>query len=684
MSMETINGTICISHAELTGRIITTANLNALVRKNQVKQMRKGGNGRTALYAVESLPLKWRTEVYKRYPDLQEQADSREFIDTVEPDGKALSFYQDYKLSDGRNLPDDKVLEYASNAAIMNAFRRRWEAHVSKRQRSGKRTTLAKEFWSRAAAALPRLADHFPHSLPGSPRRLQMKFAEYVSSGYECFISGKFLNGNAGKVLTDEQTGYLATLISNPNNVQDTVVAKFYNAKARMLGWKEITAAAVGVWREKLQLEAAAGRLGVTSFRANKTMQVKRSRPTAPFLMCSLDGWTVELLYQKTRTDKKGHNVTTYTNRLTIVVVLDPCVDYPMGYAVGDHECPELIKAALRNAAIHSREITGEMLRYNQVQSDRYAIKSMTELYAVLGDKVIPAQAHNAKAKPVEPYFNHLNTTYCQLCPNWSGFGVTTNPKRQPNSEALNKRRHSFPDEAGLRAQIDEMMRLERQQKIGKLMEKLANLKPEHRLPMSREMYLLNFGAETGFKNVLEGCGLRPTILGMKRDYDCFDLTFRDHASERWTVKYDPDDLHEVLAVSEDGTRRYMLEEKYVQPMALADRKPGDAEQLQRVHDYNKALEAETGRRLADHFEDAQRVIERAAELPIHGTPALGACIEDRLLLTDSRGQHKDNRSRKRLAAADIEALEVETVEIPVTRQGDEVENVTVNDYSIF
>lgn len=682
--METINGTICISHAELTGRIITTANLNALVRKNQVKQMRKGGNGRTALYAVESLPLKWRTEVYKRYPDLQEQADSREFIDTVEPDGKALSFYQDYKLSDGRNLPDDKVLEYASNAAIMNAFRRRWEAHVSKRQRCGKRTTLAKEFWSRAAAALPRLADHFPHSLPGSPRRLQMKFAEYVSSGYECFISGKFLNGNAGKVLTDEQTGYLATLISNPNNVQDTVVAKFYNAKARMLGWKEITAAAVGVWREKLQLEAAAGRLGVTSFRANKTMQVKRSRPTAPFLMCSLDGWTVELLYQKTRTDKKGHNVTTYTNRLTIVVVLDPCVDYPMGYAVGDHECPELIKAALRNAAIHSREITGEMLRYNQVQSDRYAIKSMTELYAVLGDKVIPAQAHNAKAKPVEPYFNHLNTTYCQLCPNWSGFGVTTNPKRQPNSEALNKRRHSFPDEAGLRAQIDEMMRLERQQKIGKLMEKLANLKPEHRLPMSREMYLLNFGAETGFKNVLEGCGLRPTILGMKRDYDCFDLTFRDHASERWTVKYDPDDLHEVLAVSEDGTRRYMLEEKYVQPMALADRKPGDAEQLQRVHDYNKALEAETGRRLADHFEDARRVIERAAELPIHGTPALGACIEDRLLLTDSRGQHKDNRSRKRLAAADIEALEVETVEIPVTRQGDEVENVTVNDYSIF
>ena len=682
--MEIINGTLCISHAELTGRIITTANLKALVRKGQVKQVVKGGNGRQAWYAVDSFALKWRTEVYKRYPDAKEQAESRVFMDTVEPDGAAFDFFQSYTLSDGRHLPEDKVLEYASNAAIMNAFRACWDAHVSKRQRSGKRTTLAKKFWARAAAALPRLADRFPHSLPGSPRRLSMKCAEYVREGYACFISGKFQNGNAGKVLTEEQVGYLATLINDPNNVQDTKVAAAYNAKARLFGWKKITAAAVGVWREKLQLEAAAGRLGVTNFRNHKTMQVKRSRPTAPFLMCSLDGWTVELLYQKTRTDKKGHNVTTYTNRLTIVVVLDPCVDYPMGYAVGDHECPELIKAALRNAAVHSRELTGQMLRYNQVQSDRYAISCMKDLYAVLGDKVIPAQAHNAKAKPVEPYFNHLNTTYCQLCANWGGYGVTTNPKRQPNSEALNRRRHSFPDEAGVRAQIDEMMRLERKQKIGKLMEKLANLKPEHTLPMSREMYLLNFGAETGFKNVLEGCGLRPTILGVKRDYDCFDLTFRDHASERWTVRYDPDDLHDVLAVSEDGTHRYMLEEKYVQPMALADRKPGDAEQLQRVRDYNVALEAETGRRLAHHYEGAKRTIERTRELPIYGTPALGACLEDKLMLTDSRGQHKDNRSRKRLAAADIEALEVETVEIPVTRQGDAVEAYQVNDYSIF
>ena len=160
------------------------------------------------------------------------------------------------------------------------------------------------------------------------------------------------------------------------------------------------------------------------------------------------------------------------------------------------------------------------MLRANQIQSDRYAIKTMQDLYAVMGGKVTPAQAHNAKAKPVEPYFNYLNTNYCIRCNNWSGFGITTDPKRQPNSDALNRIRHQFPEEAGLRAQIDEMMRLERMGKCEAFMAGLDMLKPEHRLPLSRESYLLNFGAETGFKNVLEGCGLRPTILGVKRDYD--------------------------------------------------------------------------------------------------------------------------------------------------------------------
>ena len=41
-------------------------------------------------------------------------------------------------------------------------------------------------------------------------------------------------------------------------------------------------------------------------------------------------------------------------------------------------------------------------------------------------------EAENAKAKPVEAYFGYLNKNYCQRCNNWSGFGITTDPKKQP------------------------------------------------------------------------------------------------------------------------------------------------------------------------------------------------------------------------------------------------------------
>lgn len=669
--MEYYGNRLCISHTELVSGIMTAANIKNLRHRGKLQQVRRGCLETPALFAVDSLPLKYRTEVYRRYPDTQEQAESKPFMDGVIPDGEAMAYYENYTLADGRHLTVEMQAMYANNCAIMNAFRQVIEISNSHRLRQSKPKLNKTEFWKKAAAALPRLADRFPHSLPESERRLQRKFNEYLRDGYECFISKKFHNKNSAKVYEQEQEDVLVTFLAEGNNLPDTLVAEHYNRIGEVAGWKAITASAVRVWREKMDLTISAGRLGKSNFRNHKTMQVKRSRPTAPMLMWSLDGWTVELLYQDTKSDSKGHNRTTYTNRLTMVVVLDVFNNYPIGYAIGTHESPALIKEALRDAAKHTEELFGEMLRVNQIQSDRYAIKTMHDIYALMGDKVTPAQAHNAKAKPVEPYFKYLNMNYCIRCNNWSGFGITTDPKRQPNAEALNRRRHHFPDEAGLRMQISEMMRLERMGKGEAYVAGMLKLKPEHRLPMSRESYLLNFGSDTGFKNTLEGGGLRPTLLGVKRDYDCFDIRFREYANTRWTVKYDPDNLSEVLAVNEDGSLRFMLEEKYVQPMALADRKEGDAEQLQRIREFNRDLERQKADRLLQAYETTREIIT--------GAPALRGGIEDRLLIPDSRGQHKDRRSAKRLKAAEVEAIEVNIVSRESCRYIDETD-----DYGIF
>ena len=673
-AMEMYNNALCISPQELTG-IVSLSALQKMSQRGVVQQVRRACYGSCALYVVESLPVQYRAEVYRRYPDIKEQAESKPFVESVEPDGRAMQYYADYVLSDGRHLTTEKQREYANNCAVLMAFGKMLERANSHRMRQSKGRVNAGEFWAKAAAALPRLCDKWPNSLPNSPRRLRMKYAEFQQVGYECMISKKFQNKNAAKVLNEEQTASLQVLLAHHNNLPDTEIARRYNQVATVKGWPQITASAVAVWREKCDLVTAASRRGATNFRNERTMQVKRSRPTAPFLMWTLDGWTCELLYQQTTVNKQGQRTTTYHNRLTLEVVLDPCCDYPIGYAIGSHETPALITEALRDAARHSRELTGQMLRSCQIQCDRYAIKTMADLYEVMARHVTPARAHNAKSKVVEPYFKHLNMDYCQKFDNWSGYGVTTDPKKQPNSEALNALRHQFPDEQGVREQIHQIMAYERASKRAQFMQMLGNLKEENRLPLSKESYLLYFGATTGLTNALEGCGLRPTLLGVKRDYDCWDLTFREHAAEKWQVRFDPDDLTEVLAVNEDGSRRYMLKEKYVQPMALAERKAGDAEQLAAVRDFNKQLETHVTEKLGEAWQTVDRMIQ--------DTDRQDALILGRLLLTDSRGQHKLPAAQQRMSQAAIAEVQYETVEptpaMPAGWQTEDPEN-----YDIF
>lgn len=659
--MEYYNNKLCATRDDLSV-IVNYETLKKMVLRGKAERVRRPSAELPALYAVDSLPLKYKTEVYRRYPDLKAQAESKPFVESIEPDGAALDFYQRHQFGDGKYLPTDKQTEYANNAAVLNAFRLVLERSDSQHRKQSKRCISKAEFWRKAAQALPRIADTFPHTLPENPRRLQEKFNQYVREGYGALITGKYGTRNAAKIDDDTKESLLIRLISDARNLDNAQIARIYNVVAETQDWKTITGAAVGVWREKHDLVTAGGRLGATRFRNQKSMQVKRTRPELPLLYCTIDGWVAELLYQKVN---ERNGTITYTNRLTIVIVLDPCINYPVGYAIGERETPELIKAALRNAANHTAELFGRRYRFNQLQSDNYGRGNLAPVYQVMGEKYTPARAHNAKSKVIEPFFNYFNRKYCQLCKNWSGFGITSNKDLQPNSEFLNKHRHDFPTEEGCRQQIATFIERERAEKRAEYVKLFTKLSEERRLPLSDEQYLLTFGADTGYRNALEGVGLRPTIGGIKRDYDCFDPKFREYAHVRWAVKYDPDNLDHVLAVNEDGSLRFMLERKHVQPMALADRREGDAEQLARVREFNKQLENDITERLA--------LASNKVEQLFNDNPQLD--VATRLLLCDSRGQNKNHKQTRRLQAheiEDIEAIEIATVRRPAPQIEDE------------
>lgn len=644
--MEYINGRPAATQEELYG-IMSTRTILVGCQRGTIERARRACNERPALYYVDTLPAKYRPEVYHRFPDLQGQKEAVTLMELMETDHEAAQFFASVRVGDGETLPAAKADELTNNASILNACRRRLErSDMECIRQGGKRRIPRGEFWRKVSEVLPRLAGKWPHSLPGNPARLQEKFKQYQDVGYAALISGKYGNHAASKIKTKEQKDMMMVFCKAGNNLDNEQVAMAYNQAAKLQGWPKITAGTVANFRAKEGLVTDAGRRGVREFKNGKSMQVKRSRPSGAMLFWVHDGWVAEFYYRT----KDG-----YANRMNLEVVLDPCCNYPVGYAISTHENVNVIVEALGNAVRHARELFGDRYIPYEIQSDNYARTATKPVYLATCTHYIPAAVGNAKSKVVEPYFKYLNKTYAQWMRNWSGFGVKSRKEVQPNPEWLNANKHNFPTEDEVIGQITKIMELERATKRAEYLEFWSKTAPQYKKVMEQEAFLLTYGHTSGKSHILEGCGLRVTIGGERLSYDSFDIAFReDAASKRWVVRYDPQDLSNVLAVSTDEKKRYILEQKYVQPMALADRKDGDAEQLHRVFDFNRKLEEHVTARASSADETVMAIFSKNSELD----NTLGKHI-----ITDSRGQHKNQVSRKRLAEAKAIAQDVEFTE---------------------
>lgn len=398
--------------------------------------------------------------------------------------------------------------------------------------------------------------------------------------------------------------------------------------------------------------------------------QIHREAPTQALTYWTLDGWDAELFYQKKTPktvkkngEEKRYMYTTYTNRKTMVVVLDACEKYPVGYAIGDHESPALIREALRNAIQHTKELFGERYKPLQLQSDNYQKKVMVPFYEAMTKYYTPAALGNAKSKIVEPYFKHLNVEYCQKQANWSGFGITADKDNQPNLEVLNQNHKFIPDEATVIAQLEAIIAQERAKKIDAYRAAWERTEEARKMPFGIEEYLMLMGETTGRTNKITGSGLFIEFMGERICFDSFDLSLRDHYNEDWIVRFDPDDMSQVLVSNakrlksgrvdkEIGTLQYILQRDIKVPMALADQQPEHFEYRTRVDRFNNEMAEKVKEKAKDVDRRITTICQRIPEI------AAGTVL-DRYLITDSLGQHKDVRSKMRDDATDADFMEV-------------------------
>ena len=668
--MERVNGVLCATKSELVGAaLITERYLKELVNRKTLQIVVRGCRGRQAQYAVDTLPEKYKAEVYKRF-DIPPMDRVKSLLEQlIRPLPEAVSYYHAYRLPDGRCLPADKIAQYVAEAQILEAISAYWMEHTSKRGKASRRPMGKGEFYgwmTDMIQALPQ--EEYPHKLPKS--RLREKHEAYQRDGYESLIHKGYQNQNASKTGGDEQSALLLMLLASPNNLNNSQVARLYNETAKVRGWEKLTASAVGKIAKSKSLLIDAGRKGRTDYRLQVQTAIKRTKPTRAMSYWVHDGWTVELYYQHTTTDKKGGTKTVYDCRLVVVVILDASCSYPIGYAIGERECPQLIAQALRSAAHHTEELFGVKCHPREIQYDHYQIGALTPLYKAMSNKLSPARAKNARAKIIEPYFSRLNKTYCQLQPNWSGYGITGKKGKGTNREVASDLRHQIPTRAEVEGQIHTIMSQERALKHEEYMSLFDGDITD--IQLDRSIYLEHWGETSGRYIGQSIYGLTPTIFGEVQYYESFEQGFKEQRHQRWQVYYDPSDLSSVLAVSEDGQYKFLLERKHLQPMAVEDQRPEDLQHLERVRTHQREIEdwvdGEWKRMMPlalDASKDnsvAQELLQRSITPFRRGEKKKMRPIEDDTpseaeafaremddLLPDSQGQVKDNRYDRKL-----------------------------------
>lgn len=640
-------------------------------------QLRRASLNYDALIEYNSLCREWKDSLTIAFGSPKTEIKKSWFAQHYEADRNAFDFFAAYRYGEDNRKLDLKLIEtYTYNASVLNTVVKMKDNRKNYAKALGVKNVNIWESLTNDVNAFREVE----HNLPSTSRGLRMAVQKYQDFGYAGIISGRLQNQNASKLKEDKQLALIDELLAKHTNLDNTLVATLHNTVAEQMGWSTITPQTIANRKQESNLVVFAGRNGSNALSNKIAMQNKRLAPSSSMLFWSLDGWDAELLYQKTDINKQGYEVTTYHNRLTIVVVMDPFNKYPVGYAIGSHETPELIKLALRNAFQHVNELFGGFYRPYQLQSDNYAIKTLKPVYEACSQHFTPAKVKNAKAKSIEPYFRRLNDSYCKMFDNWSGYGVDSGSKNQPNSEYLNKIRHMFPDEIGCRQQLISIMETERSKKQAEFIAAFNNVSIEHKSQMQLPVYLRTLGEISKHTNRLHHDGFRPTIGGQTMWFDSFDMNFRRQMHQDWAVMYDPQNLDQILVTNANskngklvdivGTYEFILEQKHNQPMALADRVEGDALQLAQVSNFNKQLETY----IVEERKDNRRKLDELFSLPqLNDTLA-------KHLLTDSLGQHKNQKSENRLKA------KKELIEIEADNMMNEINNyneqrANLNDY---
>lgn len=422
--------------------------------------------------------------------------------------------------------------------------------------------------------------------LPSTYNRLRIKVREYVKKGAKVVVP-KGLGNQNGRKVSAEGAAFIKELMSKHNQYSNEQIALIYNAAALEQGWKQISAKTIFNYRSDLEVSSL--RKGVAVWRDNNDFVVGRMRPTKPNYLWVGDGTPYELYFQFTRQNKSGHNITHYSGRKVVYVVIDAFNDTIVGAAIGDTENAELALKAWKNACNNTGVMPWE------VKVDNFAAKALHPTYRRLAGKpefFAPSSVGNARDKVVEAFFGRIYGQITRLHDNASGRNIRA--KEQPNRDLLDKIKKNFPIEEEVDQQIMQDMMLwnsiPRKNKGGKSLQQ-EWLEADHSKdrPFTDFHRLDLFGQDHTHTNRLTNRGVEVTIGGVTRRYMKLDTDFYETIGSSYQVRFDSEDYSKIMVCGDDN-RKHVLEELKAIPMAKMDMQEGDRTALNKQLNFKKQV----------------------------------------------------------------------------------------------
>jgi hypothetical protein len=507
-----------------------------------------------------------------------------------------IDFILNYRLSDGSQLPDKHKTDYINACKFLYFL----SNHDTKSIKSIGFKSM--QVFNDAVISIIRANNV---ALPTAYVKLKEKVRIYREIGAEAVISKKFCNVNSQK-LGELQITLLKQLYARPNNFGIEKCTRDYNGLAKKQGWKEITPKCAGLHLNNgatlLQIDGM--RHGVQYWRDKHDLVVHRDRPSVPLLLVVGDGTPFELYYQAEMINKNNHKITKHWLRKNVYVVIDAFNELILGYAIGETESNDLTRLAWKNAVLS----TGYMPW--QIKTDRFGLKDLkVTTFDKLAPHVTPSAVGNARDKVIESMFNRVNEAVFKEYSNFAGPGITALKKHHANRDYLDKTKNSFPDESSLIAQIDEAINkwnslshkvstVSRQQQW---LDAFAIMPEAQKRPLTDDLRLEIFGTTHKYTNTLTNKGLQVTINGTTRNYMLLDHNFYETIGTEYTIKYDENDLSQVMAISACGRFKFTVPELAKSKMALKDMTEGDRTHLNKLLNFKKeTIDRQVAKNIAD------------------------------------------------------------------------------------